>query len=435
MGFAEFLRDKLPALEGRKLDENHPLGHEIDAFAVKDPGGIKGFVESLGTWAKEHPGKILTLLHAIRPVLAIKNVTVATSFEAVKDILGRDADFAVTYGPKMDMITQGAGFFLGMDDADTRGFVARTNMQMLFRRDDVNSIVRPLIRNLAQSKLATLKQGFDLVNDYLKYLPAQFAIEYFGFSNIDKQWLYKVTAGLFDYLFIDVTNNPVIGKQAEQFASELREALDAEIALGSAPANTVLGRGLALQKASITGFDGVSLRNNMLGLLIGLVPTTVKSAAMAYDYGTRTPAEAQAFFTSFRNGNEAHFQAYVRELTRLNPINPGLFRQAVRDARVNSGGRAYDIPKGNMIFVGTYTAMRDAAALPDPTVIVPGRPDSAYLTYGFGLHACFGRYINDLHVAALLWHCFAAGHLERAAGNAGDLVFDGAFPARLTLNS
>jgi cytochrome P450 len=196
-----------------------------------------------------------------------------------------------------------------------------------------------------------------------------------------------------------------------------------------------LGRGLALHKAGASGFDGVNLRNNMLGLLIGLVPTTAKSAAMAYDYGTRTPADAQAFFAVFRNGDAAQFQAYVRELTRLNPINPGLFRQAVRTARVHSGGRAYEIPEGNMIFVGTHTAMRDAAVLPDPKAVLPGRPDSAYLTYGFGLHACFGRYINDLHVAALLHHCFAAGHLERAAGNAGDLVFDGAFPARLVLKA
>ena len=393
MEFINFLETKLATLKPGSLDTKHPLGHEIDEFADKNPQGIKGFVETLGTWAKAHPGKILTVLHALRPVLNIKNVTVVTSFEGVKQILGNDSDFAVTYGPKMDMITQGAGFFLGSDDAETKGFMARTNMQMLFRRDDVQTLVRPMIDKLGQAKLATLQPGFDLVADYLKFLPAEFAIGYFGFQMVNPEWLYRVTAGLFEYLFIDVTNNPVITKNAEGFAEELRAKLDAEIALGTAPAESVLGRGQALHRAGIAGFDAVGLRNNMLGLLIGLVPTTAKSAAMAYDYACHS------------------------------------------DACVSSDGHNYKIPAGNMIFVGTYTAMRDKQNLPDPLQIIPGRPDSAYLTYGYGLHACFGRYINDLHVAALLYNCFKAGHMVRADGPEGDLHFDGAFPSHLKLKS
>ncbi len=435
MEFINFLETKLATLKPSSLDTKHPLGHEIDEFADKNPQGIKGFVETLGTWAKAHPGKILTVLHALRPVLNIKNVTVVTSFEGVKQILGNDSDFAVTYGPKMDMITQGAGFFLGSDDAETKGFMARTNMQMLFRRDDVQTLVRPMIDKLGQAKLATLQPGFDLVADYLKFLPAEFAIGYFGFQMVNPEWLYRVTAGLFEYLFIDVTNNPVITKNAEGFAEELRAKLDAEIALGTAPAESVLGRGQALHRAGIAGFDAVGLRNNMLGLLIGLVPTTAKSAAMAYDYACQTQDGAEAFFNFFRNNDYPAFQAYVRELTRLNPINPGLFRKAHSDACVSSDGHNYKIPAGNMIFVGTYTAMRDKQNLPDPLQIIPGRPDSAYLTYGYGLHACFGRYINDLHVAALLYNCFKAGHMVRADGPEGDLHFDGAFPSHLKLKS
>jgi cytochrome P450 len=433
MEFAKFLNEKISSIESHTLSEDHPLGHEIDEFADKNPRGVKGFIESLGTWAKGHPGKILSVLHSVRPVLNIKNVSVVTSYEGVKDVLGRDGDFAVTYGPKMEMITDGAGFFLGMDDDQTKGFMARNNMQELFRRDDVDSIVKPLIDNLSIARLETLSPGFDLVEDYLKFLPAEFAINYFGFQNIDKEWLYRVTAGLFEYLFIDVTDNPIIAKQAEQFAKEIREALDYEISLGSAPENTIVGRALALDKIGTPGFDPVNLRNNIVGLLIGLVPTTAKSAAMAFDYGCRDEESASKFKDYFQNNDFAACNAYVRELTRLNPINPGLFRRANRDTVVSSHGKDYKIPKGNMIFVGTYTAMRDKKHIPDPLLIMPQRPDSAYLTYGFGMHACFGRYINDLHVASLLYNCSQTGNLVRAEGADGDLEFDGAFPSTLKL--
>jgi cytochrome P450 len=433
MSFAEFIEDKISSLELHTLSESHPLGHEIDKFAKNNPGGIKGFVESLGTWAKGHPGNVLSILHAIRPVLSVKNITIVTSYEGVKDVLGRDGDFAVTYGQKMEMITENAGFFLGMDDSLTKGFTDRSNMQMLFRRDDIPTIVKPLIDKLCQSKLEKLKPGFDLVSDYLQFIPAEFAIQYFGFSKIQKEWLYETTAGLFEYLFIDVTDNPIIAKRAEFHAKEIREKLDIEISLASAPADTVLGRGLALHKAGVPGFDPVNLRNNMIGLLIGLVPTTSKSAVMAYDYATSTDERAVAFKEYFKSSDDKSFQAYVRELTRINPINPGLFRKAIQDTTISSGGKTYKIPKGNMVFIGTYTAMRDKNHILEPVNIIPDRPDSAYLTYGYGLHACFGRYINDLHVSSLLYNCFKHGFFYREDGSDGDLVFDGAFPAHLKL--
>ena len=45
------------------LDETHPLGHELDQQADKNPKGFIGFVHLLGTWAKEHPGNILKVIH------------------------------------------------------------------------------------------------------------------------------------------------------------------------------------------------------------------------------------------------------------------------------------------------------------------------------------------------------------------------------------
>ena len=171
-----------------------------------------------------------------------------------------------------------------------------------------------------------------------------------------------------------------------------------------------------------------------MGLLIGLVPTTAKSAAMAFDYATQTQEQAQTTRDYFQSHDLEAAVAYTRELTRLNPINPGLFRQTSADVELFSLGHRHTIPKGNFVLASTYTAMRDHKFISKPDIIAPGRPDSSYLTYGIGLHSCFGRYINDLHVGSLLYYAYQATPLERREGEAGDLIFEGAFPKSLLLS-
>ncbi|MDX1489905.1 MAG: cytochrome P450 [Pseudohongiellaceae bacterium] len=434
MSLMTFLKDRLQGISLDDLHEKHPLGHELDEFAKMDGTGIAHFTEELTNWAKGHPGKILSALHKLRPVITIKNISIVTSFDAVKDVLSRDQDFNVTYDDKMRAITEGAGFFLGWDDDSVKGASDRINMQLAFRRDDIDIIIKPLLKKLADKHSPALKENKDLVADFFTPIPAEFAIEYFGFSKIQPQWLHKVTAGLFDYIFIDIANTPQVTSRALEYAKELREALDNEIALGEAGGNTVLGRCLKLRDDNVPGFDDTNIRNNILGLLIGLVPTTAKSAAMAFDYATQSFEQAQATRQYFQSNDLDSAVSYTKELTRLNPINPGLFRKTSAEVELFSFGNRHVIPKGNFVLASTYTAMRDSKFITKPLTVAPGRPNSNYLTYGVGLHSCFGRYINDLHVGSLLYYAYQASPLERCEGSEGDLIFEGAFPKSLKLS-
>lgn len=434
MGLLNFLEKKLRGINLDDLHDKHPLGHELDEFAKTDGTGIAHFTEELTNWATGHPGNILSALHKLRPVLTIKNISIVTSFDAVKDVLSRDQDFNVTYDDKMRAITEGAGFFLGWDDDSVKGASDRINMQLAFRRDDIDTIIKPLLKKLADKHSPALKEGKDLVADFLTPIPAEFAIEYFGFSKIEPQWLHKVTAGLFDYIFIDIADNPQITARALEYAKELRDVLDAEIASRQAGPNTVLGRCIKLGDDSMPGFDAVNMRNNILGLLIGLVPTTAKSASMAFDYATQEDGQAQKTREYYQSNSLEAAVSYTRELTRLNPINPGLFRKTSADVELFSLGHRYVIPKGNFVLASTYTAMRDHKFITKPLSVAAGRPDSNYLTYGVGLHSCFGRYINDLHVGSLLYYAYQASPLERIAGAEGNLMFVGAFPTSLKLS-
>jgi cytochrome P450 len=396
---------------------------------------VSGFVSQLGTWAKEHPGEVLDFLRHVKPVMQIKNICIVTSHSGCRHVLSEDADFAVIYADKMKMITEGDNFFLGMDDDEPAATSARSAMSLVFRREDVTTIVMPALQALCSEALQKVGTRFDAVSDFFRLVPPQFAIRYFGFSSeVDPAWLLGVTQTLFEYLFIDIENDPEIAARAVIAASEMRRMLEREIELGSkAPSpDTVLGRALRLSATGHPAFTPRAIRNNFIGLLIGLAPTTAKSAAMALDLLMRDPANTSAVKQA-AHGPFQDFNAMVREATRLNPINPGLFRKARRDTFVLSDGSATPVEKDTLVFVGTSSAMRDPHHVPDPQELRPNRPESAYLTYGFGLHACFGRYINDLHIAILLQTLLVSGDVRRADGPEGGLLFDGAFPCRFVL--
>ena len=436
MTFSSFLHDLAKKAEGRVLDEPvvRDLGHELDRHAADHPDGVAGFFARLGTWAKEHPVTILNFLRLVRPVLQVKNICIVTSHSGCRHVLGDHEDYAVIYADKMKMITEGDNFFLGMDDDEPAGMTARSAMALVFRREDIGAVVAPAIEALAQETIARCGPRFDAVADYLKVVPARFAIKYFGFSaQVDPKWLLETTQTLFEYLFIDVENDPETAKKATVAAAELRAMLEREIASGGdrSASDSVLARALKLSASGHPAFTARAIRNDFIGLLIGLAPTTAKSAAMAYDLLTqdqeKTERAARAAAGAF-----ADFQALVREATRLNPINPGLFRKARRDTVLLSDGHETKIAKDTLVFVGTAAGMRDPRHVPDPLSLQPGCPEAAYLTYGHGLHACFGRYINDLHIASLLRTLFASG-ARRADGADGDLQFEGPFPHRLSL--
>ena len=305
-------------------------------------------------------------------------------------------------------------------------------MSLVFRREDIGSIVVPINEALATETLGRLGPRFDVVAEYLKVIPARFAIRYFGFSDaVDPDWLLKTTQTLFEYLFIDIENDPLLAQRAELAAKELRDMLEREIKSGGnvASHDSVLGRALKLSATGHPAFSSRSIRNDFIGLLIGLAPTTAKAAAMALDFLTQDPAKAETTMRSAR-GSFPAFQALVREATRLNPINPGLFRKARHDSIILSDNHSIMVAKDTLIFLGTSSGMRDPQHVPEPMEINLGRPESAYLTYGHGLHECFGRYINDLHIALILRTLLAKGAPKRANGVDGDLTFDGPFPRR-----
>ena len=115
--------------------------------ALFGKGGTVGsrLGDALGAPASQR--RVFAVLRLFQPNLVLKRqiitsyanngiTALATRSVDVTDILSRDADFGVVYGPRMEMITGGENFFLGMQDTPryTRDV---SNMRLAVRRDDV----------------------------------------------------------------------------------------------------------------------------------------------------------------------------------------------------------------------------------------------------------------------------------------------------------
>src|SRR5450756_1231766 len=75
------------------------------------------FLDRLKQHTIQYPEPVFAVLRRVKPVLFIKNTAIVTRFEDVQEVLSRDDVFQVTYNEKMEVVTGGNDFFLGMQNS------------------------------------------------------------------------------------------------------------------------------------------------------------------------------------------------------------------------------------------------------------------------------------------------------------------------------
>ena len=395
-----------------------------------------------------------TLLTAVRAL--IPNVVLGRSFvksyenqgtavvtrrEDVLDVLARDEDFEVVYGPRMRRLTGGENFFLGMQpgwdyERDTSA------MRLAMRRDDVARIVEPRASELSHAIVEGANGRIDVPQQLTLQVPWDMVDRYFGTGGPSPDDMKRWTTDLFWYLFIDLKADPEFDRRCMKAAAEMREYLDeavaarkAESANGAAARDDVLGRCLALQDAGVPGMDDVGIRNNLLGLLIGAIPTLSKASCLALDELFRRPDALADACKAARFDDDGLMVQHIWEALRFNPHNPVIYRRATRDthvARSTLRGRA--IPQGTLVFASNFAAMFDRYGVPEPNAFRTDRPWETYIHWGVGLHTCFGAAINRAVIPAMLKPLLARPNLRRAEGAAGQVDTGGTpFPQHFTV--
>ena len=121
-----------------------------------------------------------------------------------------------------------------------------------------------------------------------------------------------------------------------------------------------------------------------------------------------------------RIGRSSEGLVYLKRSMELDPLNPVIYRRAVRDCTIAEGTlRARRIAKGMMVLASNLSAMFDPAVVDAPAEFRSGRPWEIYMLWGYGLHRCFGDAINRAAIPALLKPLLAERGLRRAGGAAG----------------
>jgi cytochrome P450 len=417
-------------------------------MAIASLFGRSGTIKSrltAGLTAPRGQRLVFAVLRTFKPNLHIRKLittyensgtVLVTRFDDVKDVLRRDADFEVVYGPRMVQLTGGRNFFLGMQDTPdySRDVSA---MRLAVRRDDLTSVVRPFANRRAAELVDSATGGrIDVPQDLTLRVPAQWVGEYFGTPGPSEQAIIEWATVMFWYLFIDLTADAGLDARALDAAAQCRVYLDALIKERKAHPSgrdDVLNRCLALQAAGVPGLDDLGIRNNLLGLIVGAIPTTSKAAVQALDQLLDRPDALAGAQRAAQTNDDELLRRYVFEALRFNPVSPILYRRATRDTVIADNTlRALKVSQSTMVVAVGFASMFDRLKLPDPESFRIDRPVDHYILWGEGLHTCFGAHINPVLVPAILKPLLAREGLRRARGRAGQIETQGTqFPVHL----
>ena len=89
--------------------------------------------------------------------------------------------------------------------------------------------------------------------------------------------------------------------------------------------------------------------------------------------------------------------------------------------------RATTIRKGTTVFPATQSAMFDDRVVDRPNEFHTDRPAYLDMHFGYGMHACFGKYVNRVQIPGILKPLLKKARIARA----GAIEYDGPFPSSL----
>jgi cytochrome P450 len=393
---------------------------------LKAPGGFKARLQAvLANPAGQR--NAMAVLRFAKPHLPIgsnlvkcypaERTLLLTRAADFREVIARQAYFEVVYGPRMQMLTGGRDFFLGLQDGPA------------YRRDTeaMRSIVQPAdlepVLAMARSEAAAALVGaeVDLPPALSARIPTLMVQQYFGVQMETGQLIADATT-MFHYLFSDLGADPKVTTAAAAAKDRVNAAIDASA--GSAGPETLLGRAVAAGRAGNPAFDADGVRANIIGILIGAIPTLSKASCLAVDELLRRPAELAGAHAAARAGDEATVAGYLWEALRFSPANPIIYRRTPRATQIGET----PIAAHTMVLAANLSAMFDEAVVPEPTRFRAGRPWETYALWGEGLHLCWGDRINTAILPAMLTPLLAKPGLK--ALSAPDLPFPRHFRLR-----
>ncbi len=363
------------------------------------------------------PAPFFRELRQARPVLSVPGVGVFVSrYDDVTEVLTHQEAFGVGgYEGKMDEAT--GGFFLGWDqtaDYDREASLLR----LVADRADLPRVAEIV---LSAAYRAMPAQGpLDVYKGIGNEIAVAIVEDYFGVTGIPHDQLVSRASALF--LAIFASPDPHLGAAASM-ANDLNVWLDKLVAAKSADPDTLLGRLLALPVAERPPFIPHAIRRNLFGIVVGAVNTLSEAIANSLGVLLDRPNQLAAAVKAADESRFDDLEDIALEALRFNPQAPFITRRTTAPY-VLGDDKAWSttIPAGTKVYVGIASAMLDPDHVEKPEEFRAGRPRDAYLHFGYGPHACFGRFINPVAIARALVPLLLKPGLRRVAGSADVVV-------------
>ena len=409
------------------------IAHKIEGVFHESEDELHHFAQDVKTWSAAHPERLFAVMRRVKPILTIKGHTIVTRFDDVQEVLSRNTVFQVPYADGFRQLTGGRNFFLGMSDTPEYQRDS-SNMRVVVRREDIPTRIAPFVTSAATRIVAGSAGRVDVV-DLASQVATGFVTDYFGTPSPTPRSFAEQSAAISGYLFLSA---PELKAPAMTAASSMLASLRSTVtlrkqsrALGQVK-DDVLERCLVLQDAGVPGMDDETLLVNLFGLVVGAIPTTVAMVARAVDELLRRPAELALAHQAAARGDTATVTRYVSEAMRFNPLGPGVPRLVMEDYTIAKGThRETTVKAGAQVLAALQSATFDDIHVNEPNEFRIDRPDYEYMHFGYGIHTCFGQYINMVQIPRIVEALLAQPNLRRAAGPDGAMKMAGPFPSGL----
>ncbi|GJD48056.1 hypothetical protein OPKNFCMD_0771 [Methylobacterium crusticola] len=357
-------------------------------------------------WIRSEPRGFFAALRRERPILETPDVTLVAKRAEVAEILSLPGVFTVAlYTGKM-------GDFMLASDETPMHTRDKSVMRAMLNRDDLPRI-RALVAGLADAALDRACGRMEVVSALARLVPLRVVQQYFGLAAPDAdmlRWSYANQLDQFNNLPFDGRPDAeAVHAAAEATRAELRTALvglipgrKKRIAEG-AQDDDVLTRLLRTAFPPSLGFGLDRVVINVGGLLIGAIETTSEAVVNALAELFRRPQVLEEARRAARAEDPRAFDGYVWEALRFSPIVAFMFRQAAADHVLARGtSRERLVRAGTTLLPLSLSAMFDPDWIEEPDAFRAGRPDHAYLHFGYGHHACLGRYVASVMVPEIV---------------------------------
>ena len=409
--------------------EQRPINLNLGPLPA-EPSFFKKILNTLITKLSSNQSSLFYFLQKYFPVLklGIAKVALVTKHSLVVDVLNRDEDFTIKEINAKKMANQKGTFFLGMDRNNPQFNRERNFVRKATHKDDLDRI-RTAVREHANTicKQVQSFEKLDVVQTLNYNVLLGILDTYFGVPAPVKSQMKKWQRTMFYDLFLNFTNNAEkheaavnSGKERTTWVLQLIHKSNQNLAQGNLLEDTILNRLILLQQEEEnTWVDNDVIRRNIGGLLTGLQETTSKAVIYSLQELFKRPKQLKGAIEAAKNYDMDLVKGYVYEALRFNPVQPGVLRfSETKQILKGAGKKTYTIPGNTTVMPLTSAAMFDPVVFPNPKEFNPNR-DARYMNWGFGLHECYGKYINSVTIPELVAAVLRLPNVKNAKGSTG----------------